>query len=90
VPEVAAPPVNSMREIVQPYRVNLNKGERMFATWAGLDSQYVLQLNQGDADKHAALMRSILATNPPCTVFNVEPNADVVKPMVETANQTGA
>ncbi|HXL17646.1 MAG TPA: sugar ABC transporter substrate-binding protein [Streptosporangiaceae bacterium] len=83
--------VNSMREIAQPYHVNLNKGGRMFATWAGLDSQYVLQLNQGDSDKQVALMRALLATNPQCTVFNVEPNADVVvKPMVETANQTGA
>jgi ribose transport system substrate-binding protein len=33
-------------------------------------------------------MRSLITTNPECTVFNVEPNADlVVIPMVETANQ---
>ena len=83
--------VNSMREIAQPYHANLSKGGRMFARWAGLEGQYVLQLNQGDSDKQIALMRSILATNPKCTVFNVEPNADVVvKPMVDTANQTGA
>src|ERR1700741_885380 len=83
--------VNSMREIAQPYHVNLNKGGRMFARWAGLEDRYVLQLNQGDSDKQIALMRSILASNPACTVFNVEPNADVVvKPMVDTADQTGA
>ena len=83
--------VNSMREIAQPYHVNLNKGGRMFARWAGLEDQYLLQLNQGDSDKQIALMRSVLATNPKCTVFNVEPNADVVvKPMVETADATGA
>jgi len=83
--------VNSMREITQPYHVNLNKGGRMFARWAGLEDNYVLQLNQGDSDKQIALMRSILATNPKCTVFNVEPNADVVmKPMVDTADRTGA
>ena len=36
-------------------------------------------------------MRSLLATNARCTIFNVEPNADVViKPMVETARNTGA
>jgi len=83
--------VNSMREIAQPYHVNLNKGGRMFARWAGLEDQYVLQLNQGDSDKQVALMRSILATNAKCTIFNVEPNADVVmKPMVDTAKATGA
>jgi ribose transport system substrate-binding protein len=83
--------VNSMREMAQPYHVNLNKGGQMFAKWAGLEGQYVLQLNQGDSDKQISLMRSILATNPKCTVFNVEPNADVVvKPMVDTAKQTGA
>jgi ribose transport system substrate-binding protein len=81
--------VNSMREIVQPYHVDLNRGGQMFANWAGI-SQYVLQLNQGDSDKQVALMRSILATNPKCTIFNVEPNSDVVvRPMVSTANQTG-
>jgi len=83
--------VNSMREIAQPYHVNLNKGGRLFARWAGLEDRYVLQINQGDSDKQIALMRAILATDPRCTVFNVEPNADiVVKPMVETADQTGA
>ena len=83
--------VNSMREIAQPYHVNLNKGGRLFARWAGLEDRYVLQLNQGDSDKQIVLMRSILATDPRCTIFNVEPNADVVvKPMVDTANQTGA
>jgi ribose transport system substrate-binding protein len=83
--------VNSMREIAQPYHVNLNKGGRLFARWAGLEDRYVLHLNQGDSDKQIALMRAILATDPACTVFNVEPNADVVvKPMVGTADQTGA
>ena len=83
--------VNSMREITQPYHANLNKGGRLFARWAGMEDGYVLQLNQGDSDKQIALMRSILAVNPGCTVFNVEPNADVVvKPMVDTAEQTGA
>lgn len=83
--------VNSMRELSQPYHADLNKGGRAFARWAGLEGQYVLQLNQGDTDKQIALMRSILATNPRCTIFNVEPNADVaVKPMVETAQRTGA
>jgi len=83
--------VNSMRELAQPYHADLNKGGRAFARWAGLESQYVLQLNQGDTDKQIALMRSILATNPRCTIFNIEPNADVVvKPMVETAQETGA
>ena len=83
--------VNSMREIAQPYHANLDKGGRMFAKWAGLDNQYVLQLNQGDSDKQVSLERSLLATNPHCTIFNVEPNADtVIKPMVDTANETGA
>ena len=83
--------VNSMRELAQPHHAELNKGGRAFARWAGLESQYVLQLNQGDTDKQIALMRSILATNPRCTIFNIEPNADVVvKPMVETAQETGA
>lgn len=83
--------VNSMREIAQPYHANLDKGGRMFAKWVGLDSQYVLQLNQGDSDKQVSLERSLLATNPHCTIFNVEPNADtVIKPMVDTANETGA
>jgi ribose transport system substrate-binding protein len=80
-----------MREIAQPYHANLDKGGRMFAKWAGLENQYVLQLNQGDSDKQVSLMRSLLATDPKCTVFNVEPNSDVVvKPMVDTANQTGS
>jgi ribose transport system substrate-binding protein len=79
--------VNSMREIAQPYHANLDKGGR----WAGLENQYVLQLNQGDSDKQVSLMRSLLATNPQCTIFNVEPNADtVIRPMVDTANETGA
>ena len=83
--------VNSMRELAQPYHANLNKGGRLFARWAGLEGNYVLQLNQGDSDKQIALMRSILATNPKCTVFNVEPNADIaVKPMVDAADETGA
>jgi ribose transport system substrate-binding protein len=83
--------VNSMREIAQPYHANLDKGGKLFAKWAGIESQYVLQLNQGDSDKQVSLMRSLLTTNPQCTIFNVEPNADtVIKPMVDTANETGA
>jgi ribose transport system substrate-binding protein len=83
--------VNSMREIAQPYHANLDKGAKLFATWAGLEKQYVLQLNQGDSDKQVSLMRSLVTTNPQCTIFNVEPNADtVIKPMVDTANQSGA
>jgi len=82
--------VNSMREIAQPYHANLEKGGRWFAAWAGLE-HYVLQLNQGDSDKQISLMRLLLATNPRCTVFNVEPNADlVVKPMIDAANRSGA
>lgn len=62
----------------------------MFASWSGIKN-YVLQLNQGDSDKQISLMRLLLATNPRCTVFNVEPNADlVVKPMVDVANRSGA
>lgn len=83
--------VNSLREIAQPYHVNVEKGGRTFARWAGLERQYVVQLNDGDSDRQVSLMRSLLATNPRCTVFNVEPNADVVvRPMVATAQQTGA
>lgn len=83
--------VNSMREIAQPYHANLDKGGRLFARWAGLEQRYVLQLNQGDSDKQVSLMRGLLTTNPKCTIFNVEPNADlVVKPMVDTANRSGA
>jgi len=83
--------VNSMREIAQPYHANLDKGGRMFAKWAGLEQRYVLQLNQGDSSKQVSLMKGLLSTNPKCTVFNVEPNADlVIKPMVDTANRTGA
>ena len=63
----------------------------MFAAWAGIDKQYVLQLNQGDSDKQVSLMRSLLTTNPQCTIFNVEPNSDtVIKPMVDTANESGS
>ena len=83
--------VNSMREIAQPYHANLDKGGRMFARWAGLEQRYILQLNQGDSDKQVSLMRGVLTTNPRCTIFNVEPNADlVVQPMVNAANQSGA
>lgn len=82
--------VNSMREIAQPYHANLDKGGRWFAAWAGI-KHYVLQLNQGDSDKQISLMRLLGATNARCTVFNVEPNADlVIKPMVDVANQSGA
>src|SRR5271165_1755855 len=82
--------VNSMREIAQPYHANLDKGGRWFAAWAGL-KHYVLQLNQGDSDKQISLMRLLVTTNPRCTVFNVEPNADlVVKPMVDAASRSGA
>ncbi len=70
--------VNSMREIAQPYHANLDKGGRMFAKWAGLEQRYVLQLNQGDSAKQVSLMRGLLTTNPKCTIFNVEPNADPV------------
>ena len=84
--------VNSFREAAQPYHANLDKGGKMFAKWAGLrDDQYVVQLNQGDTDKQVALARSLLATKPECTVFNVEPNADVVvRMMAELADETGA
>jgi ribose transport system substrate-binding protein len=83
--------VNSMREIAQPYHANLDRGGRLFARWAGLEQRYVLQLNQGDSDKQVALMRSLLTTNPRCTIVNIEPNADpVIKPMVDVANRTGA
>ena len=97
---VAAPPlcdksqirlVNSMREIAQPYHADLDRGGRLFARWAGLEQRYVLQLNQGDSAKQVSLMRAMLTTNPMCTIFNVEPNADlVVQPMVDAANQSGA
>src|SRR5262245_13714304 len=67
--------VNSMREIAQPYHADLDKGGRLFLESAGIsDKQYVLQLNQGDSDKQVSLMRAVLASNPGCTVFNVEPN----------------
>lgn len=83
--------VNSIREIAQPYHANVDKGGRMFAAWTGLDKHYVLQLNQGDSDRQVSLMRLLLTTNPKCTIFNVEPNTDlVVKPMVDTANRSGA
>ena len=83
--------VNSMREIAQPYHANLDKGGRLFAKWAGLEQRYVLQLNQGDSSKQVSLMKGLLTTNPRCTIFNVEPNADlVIKPMVDTANRSGA
>ena len=82
--------VNSMREIAQPYHANLDKGGRWFAAWAGI-KHYILQLNQGDSDKQISQMRLLMATNPQCTVFNVEPNADlVVTPMVDAANRSGA
>lgn len=83
--------VNSMREIAQPFHAALDHGGRLFAEWAGLSDQYVLQLNQGDSDKQVSLMRSLLATKPECTIFNVEPNSDTAfQPMIETANETGA
>ena len=82
--------VNSMREIAQPYHANLDKGGRWFASWAGIKN-YVLQLNQGDSDKQISLMRLLLTSDARCTVFNVEPNADlVIKPMVDAANRSGA
>lgn len=83
--------VNSMREIAQPYHAGLDKGGRLFAEWAGIPDQYVLQLNQGDSDKQVSQMRSLLATKPECTIFNVEPNSDsAFQPMIEAANETGA
>lgn len=83
--------VNSMREIAQPYHASLDKGGRMYAAWAGLERGYVLQLNHGDSDKQLSLMKALLGSSGKCTVFNVEPNADlIVKPMVETANRSGA
>ena len=83
--------VNSMREIAQPYHANVDKGGRMFAAWAGLANNYVLQLNQGDSAKQVSLMRGLVTTNAQCTVFNVEPNSDpVIKPMVDTAKRSGA
>jgi ribose transport system substrate-binding protein len=84
--------INSMREIAQPYHADLDKGGRLFLQSVGLsDKQYVLQLNQGDSDKQVSLMRAVLATNPACTVFNVEPNnLPEVRLIVQTANQTGA
>ena len=51
--------VNSMREIAQPYHANLDKGGRLFAKWAGLENQYVLQLNQGDSQ--ASLFDALIA-----------------------------
>ena len=84
--------VNSMREIAQPYHGLVNGGGKGLAAWAGIESDnYILQLNQGDSAKQVSLMRSLLATNPECTVFNVEPDTDlVVQSMVNTANETGA
>ena len=84
--------VNSIREIAQPYHGLVNAGGEGFAKLAGISpSNYVLQLNQGDSDKQVSLMRSLLATNPTCTVFNVEPDTDlVVQSMVDTANESGA
>lgn len=83
--------VNSMREIAQPYHANLHKGGRLFAAWAGIEPRYVLQLNHGDSNKQVSLMRGVLSHNPKCTVFNVEPNADVViQPMVNVASRSGA
>ncbi|WP_181181556.1 sugar ABC transporter substrate-binding protein [Mesorhizobium sp. B3-1-6] len=84
--------VNSMREIAQPYHGDLDKGGRLFLQSVGLsDKQYVLQLNQGDSDKQVSLMRAVLASNPNCSIFNVEPNnLPAVQLMVKTANQTGA
>lgn len=84
--------VNSIREIAQPYHGLVNAGGEGFAKWAGIAPEnYVLQLNQGDSDKQVSLMRSLLATNAECTVFNVEPDTDlVVQSMVDTANESGA
>lgn len=83
--------VNSMRELAQPYHANLDKGGRLFAKWAGLEQNYVLQLNQGDSDKQISLMRGLLTARPACTIVNVEPSADlVIKPMVDAANRSGA
>src|SRR4051794_32138084 len=71
--------VNSMREIAQPYHGLVNAGGEAVAKWAGIaPNNYVLQLNQGDSDKQVSLMRSLLATNATCTVFNVEPDTDLV------------
>ena len=84
--------VQSMREGAQPYHGVVNAGGKGLAEWAGIKSQnYVVQLNQGDSARQLSLMRSLLATNPKCTVFNVEPDTDlVVQSMVDTANETGA
>jgi len=84
--------VNSMREIAQPYHGLVNAGGEGLAKWASIaPDNYVLQLNQGDSDKQVSLMRSLLATNAGCTVFNVEPDTDlVVQSMVDTANESGA
>jgi ribose transport system substrate-binding protein len=84
--------VNSIREIAQPYHGLVNGGGKQLAAWAGIKSNnYILQLNHGDSAKQLSLMRSLLAINPKCTVFNVEPDTDlVVQSMVDTANETGA
>ncbi len=84
--------VNSIREIAQPYHGLVNAGGEALAKWAGIPAEnYILQLNQGDSDKQVSLMKSLLATNPGCTVFNVEPDTDlVVQSMVDTANESGA
>ncbi|MFN0195017.1 MAG: sugar ABC transporter substrate-binding protein [Aestuariivirga sp.] len=84
--------VTSIREIAQPYHGLVHAGGKGLAAFAGISSDnYILQLNQGDSDKQVSLMRSLLATNPGCTVFNVEPDTDlVVQSMVDTANESGA
>ncbi len=84
--------VNSMRENAQPYHANLDKGGKLFVKSIGLDvdKQYVLQLNQGDTDKQVSLMRTLVADNAKCTVFNVEPNADIAAVrMADVAKETG-
>jgi len=85
--------VNSMREIAQPYHAGLDKGGKLFVEWLGLDveKQYVLQLNQGDTDKQVSLMRTLVSENPECTIFNVEPNADIAAlRMADVAKETGS
>jgi ribose transport system substrate-binding protein len=84
--------LQSMREIDQPYHAAVDAGGRLFAEWAGFsEDQYVLQLNLADTDRQVSEARAILATNPECTILNVEPNSDVADVLLaDVVNETGA
>ena len=84
--------VEQVQELAQPYHQLLIGGGKALAAWAGISPQnFIVQVNQRDADRSVGVMRALLATDAKCTVFNVEPvSDDSVQSLVDAVNDTGA